>query len=97
MDTLTSPKIDTLRLGSRIGGTTTVIVFALLGWYWPMLLLAFLMFLLFQAYEVIAGGLVLDATFAPAVGPGSTDMFFTAVLLSLAVALYYIHRLLWQH
>jgi hypothetical protein len=96
MDSLATPKIDALRLGTRIGGTATVIILALLGWYWSVLVLAIIMLLMFKAYEVVAGGLVLDATFAPAVGPGSTDMFFTAVLLSVSVAIYYIHRMLWQ-
>jgi hypothetical protein len=96
MDTLATPKIGTVRLGARITGTAAVITLAFLGWYWPVLILAFIMLLTFKAYEVVAGGLVLDATFAPAVGPGSTDMFFTSVLLSLAVAIYYVHRMVWR-
>lgn len=96
MDTLTTPKTDVLHLSARVGGTFAVIMLAFLGWYWPMLVLAIIMLLVFRAYEVVAGGLVLDATFAPSVGPGTTDMFYTAILLTFAVAIYYVHRMLWQ-
>ncbi len=96
MNTLARSSSDTTLTGIRVGGTALVLVLALLGWHVLMLTVAVLMLLLFKAYEVVLGGVVLDATFAPAVGPGSADMLFTAILLSVAVAIYYVHRVLWR-
>jgi len=72
----------------RFVGDIVVLTCALMGWFWPTLILMIVMVLIMRAYEVVVAAVAVDALLAPAAFPYGDFLATAAILVAISATMY---------